>query len=141
MKIIFYSNKNNKLAKSIAYQYLNLKKSVEDVFLLSETDHKKNLSVLGVSEAGHKVVVLGCYQQKKIIFNLIAGINNIFSIREKIVLVDTDVVDNLFLKLGKVAMKLNFKNLGIILIKKGIYKENQIINKIIKRTKERVRKD
>jgi hypothetical protein len=126
MKIIFYSNSDNKLAKLIAYQYLDyvdlksLVAKIEEVFLIKSNTPKDNLTVVGKTDENNKILAVGCYGQENIIMNLINGLNN------------------LFIRLGIFAGKLNLKSLGGLLLKKGIVSEMTEINKIIDQTKERV---
>ncbi|MGM0369406.1 MAG: DUF3189 family protein [Bacillota bacterium] len=144
MKIIFYSNSDNKLAKLIAYQYLDyvdlksLVAKIEEVFLIKSNTPKDNLTVVGKTDENNKILAVGCYGQENIIMNLINGLNNMFGIQEEILLVDISLISNLFIRLGIFAGKLNLKSLGGLLLKKGIASEITEINKIIDQTKERV---
>ncbi|MGM0501473.1 MAG: DUF3189 family protein [Bacillota bacterium] len=143
MKIIFYNSKTNKLAKLIAYRYLkeNDLEKVKEIFLETKIIPKKNLLVLGTSDEGHDIAVLGCHNQKKIVFNLIAKLNELFEIKEKLILVDTDIVNNYLFKLGKLAIKLNLESLGLLLIRAELSNQKELIDKIIKETKEQVEKE
>ena len=144
MKIIFYSTKDNKLAKWIACSYLNyidqynLNKKIKDIFLKSENLSKNNLCYIGSRKDNCQIIALGCYGQNNIILNLITGLNDIFSIQEKIILINIDSIYNIFINLGLTAINLKLESIGLLLLKKGIIVETPKINKLVKEIRERI---
>ena len=144
MKIIFYSSKDNKLAKWIACSYLNyidqynLNKKIKDIFLKSENLSKNNLCYIGSRKDNCQIIALGCYGQNNIILNLITGLNDIFSIQEKIILINIDSIYNIFINLGLTAINLKLESIGLLLLKKGIIVETPKINKLVKEIRERI---
>lgn len=142
MKIIFYSSGDNKLARLVGYSYLGsitedkLTEKIEQIFLRDENEIKNNLSYLGDSINNIQIMALGCYEQNSILINLINGLNDIFSITEKIILINIDSIYNLYIKLGTVAINLKLKRLGFFLLKKGINLEMIKINKLVKEIRE-----
>ncbi|MFO7819952.1 MAG: DUF3189 family protein [Halanaerobacter sp.] len=142
MKIIFYSSGDNKLARLIGYSYLGsiaedeLTEKVEQIFLRDENEIKKNLSYLGDSINNIQIMALGCYGQNSIVINLVNGLNDIFSISEKIILINIDSIYNLYIKLGTAAINLKWERLGCFLLKKGINSEIMKINKLVEEIRE-----
>ncbi|MBM7556014.1 DUF3189 family protein [Halanaerobacter jeridensis] len=147
MKIIFYSSRDNKLAKWIAYSYLNyinseqITKKIEDIFLEDDDLFKNNLCYLGNSSDNCQVIALGCYGQNNIILNLITALNNIYSIQEEVILINIDSIYNSSINLGLKAIDFKLQGLGFLLLKKGIIAERSKINKLVEEIKERIEID
>lgn len=144
MKIIFYSTWDDKLAKLVAdnyFDFINTEKlpvKIREIFLAEKKQQPKNIYCVTEQDNSLQIIALGCYGQEQIIFNLITSLNDIFSIKEKIVLINIDILYNIFIKLGLSAVHLNLKRLGLFLLKKGISQEIPKIKNIIKKTKERI---
>ena len=144
MKIIFYSTYDNKLAKLIANNYFDfivtekLTAKIKEIFSPEKRLVENNLYCINKKDSPVEVIALGCYGQEQIMFNLITGLNDIFSIQEKIVLINIDVLYNLLIKLGVKAVNLKLERLGLFLIEKGVIQEMPKIKKMIIKTKERI---
>ena len=146
MKIIFYSSGDNKLARLIAYIYLDLFSKdrliskLEDIFFNNEEQSKNNLCFVGTGNHNYQVMALGCYKQNNIIINLITGLNSIFAIKEDIILINIDAIDNLFIKIGIIAINFKVKKIGLLLLERGVIYEMPRINRLVKELKEKVAK-
>ncbi|WP_018247553.1 DUF3189 family protein [Orenia marismortui] len=148
MKIIYYSQSDDFIAKLVACLYLkesNINLSIDKVIEVSFIKQvfergisSKGLIFLGKDKYNHDVLALDCQKQGEIIKRMLYGVKRVFKLEEKILFINTDKCINKSIKVGRYLSDIGLNSIGFFFIKSGIKRSYKEIIKLLNYTTKKV---